>query len=202
MLFRNQRITSDGVPYTQKLSDVLLEGSTSLVPAWQLDAAMQYNPDSRRIVRSILNARYAPAPFHSLSAGYNFSRGSSEQLQVGWQWPIYRGEAKPVGAASGCGGKLYGVGRINYSMRDSRITDSILGLEYDARCWVGRVVAQRLSTGPNEATTRLSFQLEFVGLSRLAAGFNSAQVLKDNVPGYQPLRDTRHTTNPGAEPQN
>jgi len=201
VLFRDQRITTDGVPYTQKLSDVLLEGSTGLVPAWQLDAAMQYNPDSRRIVRSILNVRYAPAPFHSISAGYNFARGSSEQLQVGWQWPIYRGDAKPVGAASGCGGNLYGVGRINYSMRDSRITDSILGLEYDARCWVGRVVAQRLSTGPNEATTHLSLQLEFVGLSRLAAGFNSAQVLKDNVPGYQLLRDTRHPTNQGAEPE-
>ncbi|MBL0090707.1 MAG: LPS-assembly protein LptD [Ideonella sp.] len=199
VLFRDQRITSDGVPSTQKLSDVLLEGSTGLIPAWQLDAAMQYNPDSRRVVRSILNARYAPAPFHSISAGYNFSRGSSEQVQVGWQWPVYRGDAKPVGAASGCGGTLFGVGRINYSLRDSRITDSILGLEYDARCWVGRVVAQRLSTGPSEATTRLSIQIEFVGLSRLAAGFNSANVLKDNVPGYQLLRDTRHPSNTGAD---
>lgn len=199
VLFRDQRITSDGVPYTQRLSDVLVEGSTGLIPAWQLDAAMQYNPDSRRVVRSILNARYAPAPFHSLSAGYNFSRGSSEQLQVGWQWPVYRGESRPVGASTGCGGTLYGVGRVNYSMRDSRITDSIFGLEYDARCWIGRVVAQRLSTGANEATTRLSLQLEFVGLSRLAAGFNSAHVLKDNVPGYQLLRDSRKSRIPGAE---
>jgi LPS-assembly protein len=205
VLFSDQRITSNldangqAVPLTRRLSDVLLEGSTTLVPNWPLDAAVQYNPDTRRVVRSILNARYAPAPFHSINVGYNFSRGLSEQVQVGWQWPLYRGDAKPVGAASGCGGTLYGVGRVNYSLRDSRITDSILGLEYDARCWIGRVVAQRLSTGPNEATTHLSLQLEFVGLSRLAAGFNSAQVLKDNVPGYQLLRETRRASAPGAE---
>ena len=65
-------------------------------------------------------------------------------------------------------GHLYGVGRVNYSMRDSRITDSIVGLEYDAGCWIGRVVVERLSTGRSEATTRLLLQLELVGLSRSA----------------------------------
>ena len=74
-------------------------------------------------------------------------------------------------------------------MRDSRITDSVLGFEYDAGCWIGRVVAERLSTGRSEATTRLLLQLELVGLSRL--GSNPLQVLKDNIPGYRLLRDER-----------
>jgi LPS-assembly protein len=76
-------------------------------------------------------------------------------------------------------------------VRDSRITDSVLGLEYDAGCWIGRVVAERLSTGRSEATTRLLLQLELVGLSRL--GSNPLQVLKDNIPGYRLLRDERST---------
>ncbi len=76
-------------------------------------------------------------------------------------------------------------------MRDSRITDSILGVEYDAGCWIGRVVAERLSTGRSEATTRLLLQLELVGLSRL--GSNPLQVLKDNIPGYRLLREPRGT---------
>ena len=82
---------------------------------------------------------------------------------------------------------LYTVGRVNYSMRDSRITDSLFGMEYDAGCWIARVVAERLSTGRSEATTRLLLQLELVGLSRL--GSNPLQVLKDNIPGYRLLRD-------------
>ena len=78
---------------------------------------------------------------------------------------------------------------MNYSLRDSRITDSLLGLEYDTGCWIGRIVAERLSTGRSEATTRLLIQLELVGLSRL--GSNPLQVLKDNIPGYRLLRDER-----------
>ena len=83
------------------------------------------------------------------------------------------------------------MGRINYSMRDARITDSIVGFEYDAGCWIGRIVGERLSTGRSEATTRLLLQLELVGLSRL--GSNPLQVLKDNTPGYRLLRDGSST---------
>ena len=50
-------------------------------------------------------------------------------------------------------------------------------------------MAERLSTGRSEATTRLMLQLELVGLSRL--GSNPLQVLKDNIPGYRLLRDER-----------
>ena len=78
---------------------------------------------------------------------------------------------------------------MNYSLKDSRVTDAVLGLEYDSGCWIGRLIAERVSTGLSSATTRLMLQLELVGLSRLGA--NPLQVLKDNIPGYQLLRDTR-----------
>ena len=84
---------------------------------------------------------------------------------------------RPAAAAAGT---LYSVGRVNYSTRDSRITDSMLGLEYDAGCWIGRVVAERLSTGRSEATTRLLLQLELVGLSRL--GLQPAAGLEGQYP--------------------
>ena len=188
-LLRDQRITPEGVPFTQRMGDVLLLGSTGAIPNWGLQASVQYNPDIRRTVRSTLSARYAPGPFRTVSASYSLTRKASEQLDVGWQWPVYR--ARPAGAAQGggnaCSGTLYGVGRLNYSLRDRRMTDSLLGLEYDAGCWIGRVVAVRRSTSQQEATTRLMFQIEFVGLSRL--GSNPLTVLKDNIPGYQLLRD-------------
>jgi len=94
------------------------------------------------------------------------------------------------GSGSGkCGGTLYAVGRLNYSTRDSRFTDSIAGFEYDAGCWIGRIVAERQSVGRTEASTRLLLQLELVGLSRI--GSNPLQVLKDNIPGYKLLREDR-----------
>jgi LPS-assembly protein len=195
--FRDQRITPDLQPSTQRFSDVLLLGSTSLVKNWNFDAAIQYNPDSTRVERSIAGVRYSPGPFKTLSATYRLTRGLTEQMELGWQWPVYRRSAEASaagGGASGCGGSLYAVGRVNYSMKDSRIIDSIIGAEYDAGCWVGRIVAERLSTGRSDATTRLLVQLELVGLSRL--GSNPLQVLKDNVPGYRMLREERTTPLP------
>ena len=84
---------------------------------------------------------------------------------------------------------MYAVGRVNYSTRDSRFTDSIAGFEYDAGCWIGRFVLERLSVGRTEATTRFLLQLELVGLSRI--GSNPLQALKDNIPGYRLLREER-----------
>ncbi|MEO7056462.1 MAG: LPS assembly protein LptD, partial [Caldimonas sp.] len=193
-LFRDQRVTPDQKPLTTRFSDVLVLGSTTLVPRWTFDASAQYNPDSQRIERSLAGFRYSPGPFRTVGLNYRLTRGLSEQVELGWQWPVY-GQTPPTdrsesAAASGrCGGTLYSVGRVNYSTRDSRITDSIAGFEYDAGCWIGRIVAERLSTGRSEATTRLLVQLELVGLSRL--GSNPLKVLKDNVTGYQLLREER-----------
>jgi len=192
-LFRDQLFTPEGTPFTQRFSDVLLLGSSNLVPRWTLDASLRYNPDINRIMRSVVGARYSPGPFRTLSATYRLTRDLTEQVELGWQWPIYgrapteAKNAPSFAAASNCQGTWYGVGRINYSTRDRRVTDSVIGLEYDAGCWIGRVVAERLSTGRSEATTRLLLQLELVGLSRL--GSNPLQVLKDNIPGYRLLRD-------------
>jgi LPS-assembly protein len=190
ILFSDQRITSDGVPIRQRLSDLLLLGSTSIVPNWRFDAALQYNPDTERTTRSILGARWSPGPFKTINAIYRLKQGESEQLELGWQWPVY-GPARGTSRAGECKGTWYSVGRINYSLLDSRITDSVLGVEYDAGCWIGRVVAKRLSTSQVEATTQIGFEIEFVGLSRL--GTNPLRVLKDNIPGYRLLRDDPST---------
>lgn len=208
LLFSDQLVTPDGVPVTQRWSDLLLLGATNVVPNWWLDGTLQYSSDINRSVRSVLGARYSPGPLRTINASYRFTRDSTEQIEVGWQWPLnapgrqYASEllahdqaARSSGQTSparmipspGCVGAWYTVGRINYSQRDSRVTDALVGFEYDAGCWIGRIVAERLSTGRSEATTRLMFQLELVGLSRL--GSNPLSTLRDNIPGYRLLRD-------------
>ena len=199
-LFRTQQVTPEGVPFSQNFSDLFLLGSAALGPTVAVEGALQYSPDIQRPVRSIASARWNPGPFRTLSTTYRFTRGLTEQVELGWQWPIWKSaqaaEPSRTAAKSGssCGGTWYAVGRVNYSMKDSRITDSILGLEYDAGCWIMRVVAERLSTGRSEATTHIQLQLELVGLSRL--GSNPLKVLKDNIPGYRLLRDERSESIP------
>jgi len=113
-------------------------------------------------------------------------------------------ESFNFGAARGgsdCQGTWYSVGRLSYSTRDRRMTDAIVGMEYDAGCWIGRVVAQRISTGANQASTRIMFQLELIGLSKLSLGSNPLKPLKDNIPGYRLLRDEKQpATTTGESP--
>jgi LPS-assembly protein len=193
-LLRDQLITPDGQPLTRRFSDLLLLASTTVIPSWTLDSSVQYSPDSNRVSRSIVSARYSPGPYRTLSATYRLTRGLNEQVELGWQWPLYGptpNETRSAGRSEGggCQGSWYGVGRVNYSTLERRLVDAIVGVEYDAGCWIGRIVATRQSTGLSEATTRLLFQLELVGLSRL--GSNPLQVLKDNIPGYKLLREGR-----------
>jgi LPS-assembly protein len=134
-----------------------------------------------------------------ISAAYRLQRddpGSSEQVDVGWQWPLNdlwgdRGVAMGAGLGEGAG-RWYSVGRLNYSIKDRRVVDMIMGLEYDAGCWLGRVVLERLQSGTSTSNTRILFQLEFVGFTRI--GSSALQTLRDNIPRYQFLRE--QTTQP------
>ena len=206
-LLRDQRVTADGTTLTQRNSDLLLLGSTNAIPRWSLGTTLQYSPDSKLVTRSTGAVTYSPGPFRTLHSSYSYQRGSSEQYAVGWQWPlsgaaatnatpasqaVQAGESLRSGAAGGagsCEGTLYTVGRIDYSQLERRISTALLGLEYDAGCWIGRAVLERKSTSASSATTRLMLQLELVGLSRLALGSNPLTALRDNIPGYKLLRE-------------
>jgi LPS-assembly protein len=191
-LIRPQRVTpDDSKPFTQRFSDVILLGSTRLLPRWTLDAALQYSPEISRFTRSVINARYSPGPYRTLNVSYRMTRDLTEQLGLGGQWPLYPSSRPAAGHGHGhtnsCRGDWYGVGHVNYSQRDRRLVDALGGVEFDAGCWIARAVVQHQSTGLSESTTRLLLQLELVGLSRL--GINPLQRLKDNIPGYRLLRE-------------
>lgn len=198
-LLRDQRITADGQPLTRRLSDLLLLGSTNAIRRWSLAGTIQYNPEIDRTSRSTAQVGYSPGPWRTLHASYTFQRNASEQYALGWQWPLSGPDApwasapaagsRPDLSRQTCAGRLYTVGRIEYSKRDRRISGALAGFEYDAGCWIGRIVAERRSTGADAATSRLMLQLELVGLSRLALGSNPLSVLKDNIPGYRLLRE-------------
>ncbi|MDF1481159.1 LPS-assembly protein LptD [Extensimonas sp. H3M7-6] len=193
--FKDQNVTLPGeAPATDRVSDVLLGAGTNWTPQWGFDSVVQYNPHTRRSVRSTVSANYTPGNYRTLSAAYRMQRGTSEQIDLGWQWPLSSsasdaGGRKDAKAARTGSGRWYTVGRLDYSMRDKKLVDMVVGFEYDGCCWVGRVVVDRLQSSLITANTRLLFQIEFVGFSRLSLGQDPLAALKQNVPRYQPLHD-------------
>lgn len=188
--FRDQNVTlPGGAPATDRVSDVLFGASVNWDKTWAFDSTVQFNPEDKRSTQAAVGARYNPGRYRTVTAAYRYQRELSEQLDLGWQWPLdqlWGGRGQTPGSAQDPA-RWYSVGRLNYSLNEGKLVDAIVGFEYDAGCWLGRAVLEKLQTSASTATQRIMFQLEFVGFGRL--GVSPLKSLKDNVPNYQYLRE-------------
>ena len=167
--FKEQKVVLPGGSVSQNNSSDVIAGLTArLSNKWNLDAFGQHSTDGKGLVRANILARYNPEPGKLLNVGYRYTKDFLEQINVSGQWPLSRG--------------WYGVGRFNYSVRDSRPIESLAGLEYDAGCWQARTVIQRIETATANANFGLFFQLELGGLASI--GSNPLNLLRRDIPGY------------------
>lgn len=176
--FRDQHVAlpSETVR-TNRKTDLLAAFSGQIAPRLFVDAGWQYSPFFERTERVNVGGRYQPEFGKVLNATYRYVRDKFGNIDVSGQWPLFGG--------------WHGVGRYNYSLRDKRIVEAVAGLEYDAGCWVGRMVMHRLATTAATVSTAIFLQLELNGLARL--GSNPFDMLKRNIAGYgiinQPAAD-------------
>lgn len=167
--FDDQKVTLPGGSVTHNSSsDLIAAMSARLSNQWNLDAFWQYNTDNQGMVRSNILARYNPEPGKLLNFSYRYTQDLLEQVNASGQWPLSRG--------------WYGVGRMNYSVREKKLIESLAGLEYDAGCWQARAVIQRVETATAAANYGLFFQLELGGLASIGA--NPLNLLRRDIPGY------------------
>ncbi len=193
-------------PVASGFSDILLGAGVRWDNRWTFDSTLQFDAQTHRTTRTTLTTRFNPSPYRVINTAYRMTRDQSEQLDVGWQWPLQDfslgasgangaigpnadGTTQPTFApGQGLGAdRWYSVGRMNFSLKDRKLVDTILGFEYDAGCWLGRVVYERLQSTTSSSRSRLLFQLEFVGLARVGA--SPLKTLRDNIPRYQYLRE-------------
>ncbi len=198
---KEQRVTMpDDITGKTGISDLLAGASVALSKSWAVDTTVQYNQKTDNFLRRMVSGRYNPGSYRVVSAAYrteNTEAGvpASRQVDVGWQWPLHDlwgGADSQSADGRGLGeGRWYSVARMNYNPLDKKMVESVIGFEYDAGCWLSRVVAERLQVTDGLARQRLLFQLEFVGFSRI--GTNAMGSLRTNVPRYQPLRQPSMT---------
>ncbi|WP_240620538.1 LPS-assembly protein LptD [Limnohabitans planktonicus] len=200
--FASQQVVLPGqAAAASGLSDLLLGAGIRWDDRWAFDSTIQVNSQTDQISRTTLQARYTPSPYRVFNAAYRLNNQltpSTEMLDVGWQWPLSdllgRSDRQAESAWTRTAGqglgpdRWYSVGRLNFSLKENRVVDSLMGLEYDAGCWLGRIALERLQSTVTSATSRLLFQIEFVGLA--SVGSSPLQALKTNIPRYQFLRDS------------
>ncbi len=174
MLLRQQRVTLSGTPVPSGLADTFMLGSINMDPHWHVDAGLDYSQRLRQLVQGNFDVQWRVADYRNLSLSYQTQSATATQIPLkyvntAWQWRLSN--------------RWYSVGQADYSILDRRMNNSLLGLEYDGGCWVARIVLQRNSLTSINATTRVLFQLELSGFSRL--GNNPLGALQQNIPGYQ-----------------
>ncbi|WP_440532509.1 LPS-assembly protein LptD [Variovorax sp. YR566] len=195
--FSDQNVTlPSGTAVTDRAGDFIVGGLVHWNPKWSVDGIAQYNMDTGKSSRDALTLRYTPAPYHTLTAAFRYQADSSSTADDGtktvdfnWQWPLSEltrglfGNKSPTDP-----GRWYAVGRLSYSLHDHAMSDSLIGAEYNACCWVGRVVLERLVSGRTTPDTRLMFQIQFNGFGNV--GSNPTSTLLQNIQGYQPLNQS------------
>lgn len=190
--FSSQQVTLPGqAAVPSGWSDILVGGIVNWDPRWSARAVVQFDAKTASSVRTTVGGTYNPGNYRVFNAAYRLQAGTSESLDVSWQWPIndlWGDRGQELGAGKGQGpGRWYTVGRMSYSLMNRQLTDGLLGFEYDAGCWLTRIVVTRLQTSSTTANTSVTMQLELVGFSRL--GTSPLKTLRDQVSRYQYLRD-------------
>jgi LPS-assembly protein len=153
-------------------SDLLLAASGRIIDNWNFDSSVQYDATSTSLYSQSHGVRWSPGPMKVLNAEYRYVRDSFRNADISAQWPLSK--------------RWYGVGRVSYSLRDHKVLESLMGLEYKADCWIFRMGAQRFVTAAQTTSTPIFFQLELNGLSRLGLG-NPLESFYKSIPGYTRL---------------
>ncbi|HEY1043101.1 MAG TPA: LPS-assembly protein LptD [Telluria sp.] len=173
--FKDQRVMIDrSAPRNESRSDLLASASGRITSQWNFDSAIQYNASAKRTYTSNYGVQWTPGPKKVVNASYRYLRDSFKNVDVSSQWPISR--------------RWYGVGRVSYSLRDRKLIEGLVGLEYRADCWVFRMGAQRFVTAAQQTSTPAFFQLELNGLSKLGFG-SPLESFYRSIPGYTRIND-------------
>lgn len=171
-------------------SEVLGNFAVAVTDNLNTEVGLQYDSYHRKIAQGYGSIRWFPKRLTSFSLTYRYQRDpfyydennnlygyqqkGRNTVSVAAQWPLTE--------------NLYAVGRHDYSIKEKRSTQSIVGVEYKGDCcWTGRVVFQRYAVSREKTNTSLFFQLELSGLG--AVGSDPLELLRDSIPGYQTVRD-------------
>ncbi len=184
--FGPQRVTlPHEAPRANLTSDLLLEASAQTAREWKAETELEYSAVESQIVRADVALRWQPKAASVVDLSYRYQSATLHQIDLAMQWPLSR--------------KWYGVTNLNYSLLghggapgDLSFTthgrawvETVVGLEYKADCWVGRLVGQRYSTdGGITRTTTVFLQIELNGFTSLGTR-SPLEQLRRSIPGYQ-----------------
>ena len=155
--------------FGQTSSDYVAELQFLVLKNVNFDIGHQWSPGRQNTTRSEARLQYRPANNKILNLAYRFRRGSLEQGDLSWSWPLSQ--------------NWNFVGRYNYSLRDREVLEQFYGLEYESCCWGLRLVSRRY-VSTREGTQDSSFGLQLVLKGMASVGTGADRILERGILGY------------------
>ncbi len=196
------RVTALGTPQANSKIDLFTGITGHLTPQIKTDTTLQFDQSKMEVdvVRSALS--YSPQLGKVINFGYRYSR-FGPGLNLSPNPPLY--PLNPLGLHQAdistqwrFTEKWQAVGKINYSLLDSRILESLAGIEYNACCWSLRFMFSQIAITPAHTTTAAFLQLELNGL--MGIGISPLKALQQRIPGYTDTSPTARNLGSATRP--
>jgi LPS-assembly protein len=167
-----QRVALPGEsPIISASSDYIAEIRVLISDNLNFDVGHQWSGGEGGTTQSEARLQYRPQSNKVLNLAYRFRRGSLEQGDVSWSWPLSQ--------------NWNFVGRYNYSFRDNEMLEQFYGLEYESCCWGLRLVSRR-HISKRDGTRDSSIGLQLVLKGMTSVGTAADKLLERGILGYSP----------------
>jgi len=118
-------------------------------------ARLQYHPDRDRV----------------LNLGYSYQRDFLETADASFMWPLTR--------------RWHGFARWQYSLRDERTQEQLVGVQYDSCCWGLRLLSRRyINNVSGDSNKAIYLELELKGLASLGSRSTISTLLERGILGF------------------
>lgn len=135
-----------------------------------------YDTKNKQIQQNTLDLRYRLDKDRLFSVGHRFNRGQYQQVSLASIWRVHD--------------QWKTFQRYDYSVREKRLLNAVVGVEYDDCCWAWRLAGKRARNSDSshaKLENSLYFEFIFKGLGNM--GKNASSLLKSEIREFKPQDD-------------
>lgn len=159
----------DGQSDSDNESDIVAEIGLDIYRDWNANFGYQWDRADQETSLAEARVQYQPAPNKVANLTYRYRPALLEQAELSLGWPVTNNWSF--------------VGSIEYSLRDNKTVDRLLGVQYESCCWAARLASRRqVSNRDGTFDTSVMLQLELKGLAGLGA--NAKKRFEGDILGY------------------
>lgn len=155
--FKDPEVTLPGErPELAESSPIVLELGLGLFNNWNADIGYQWDNSAGETRLAQYRIQYQPAPNRVVNFSYRYRPELLEDVAVSFGWPLAQ--------------RWSAVSAWEYSLRDEKTVDALVGIQYESCCWAVRLAAtEQVSRRDGSTDTALRLQMEFKGLGGSSA---------------------------------